>query len=323
MGFGTSWLGWRPSLPSFRRRSRALVQHLRGYYYAIRFLRSVHRHQSRYSPFLRGPGTTARADRRPPRSRQWISALTMVPRPRGVRPPLAKAGRTMQPSASVTTSAPRITCISWLNSPRLRVPLQRLTSHLTMDRSRLGARVVATFFPRSDSHRNPIASSPGAPQPQRLRGKVPAAHMPADQKSRPANHMPQSGLALLSRPADPAAPRAQSAARAGKHKTAEPAVIRTDQIPQLTAAMLHRPLRMRVSQKRRLNAPIIIPVNQPHMKTANLVHTGRNTRRRSHRLIQYPRVPRNPETAPRRRQPETARIRKLAQRGQTMGLTDE
>ena len=41
-------------------------------------------------------------------------------------------------------------------------PYRRLTSHLAMDRPRLGARVVATPFPRSDSHRMSIASSPGA-----------------------------------------------------------------------------------------------------------------------------------------------------------------
>ena len=112
----------------------------------------------------------------------------------------------------------------------------------------------------------PPAAAGTAPAPSKA-----AAHMPAEQKTRHANHIRPDA------PQPSRFPAAQSAA--GKHKTAEPTVIRADQIPP---DGLHAVPCGRVTQKGQ-NAPLSIPLNQPDVKTTNLVHTGRNTRRRSHR----------------------------------------
>ena len=52
----------------------------------------------------------------------------------------------MRPSAFVTTSAPRKLSVSWLNFLACAFPYRRLTSHLAMDRPRLGARVGGYSF---------------------------------------------------------------------------------------------------------------------------------------------------------------------------------
>ncbi len=154
-------------------------------------------------------------------------------------------------------------------------------------------------------------------QAEHRRGQGSAGQTGTDEKPCQSDHPVEMGLPAGRIPADPPVARLQDQGRGCNHATAEPAVIRADQIPQLPPDMKPGPSGCSASSivpsRRRAVSVSANVTNRPSTgSTRSGTPTGGGT------ATARPRTARStPPAGPGRRQRQNARMRKIAKRRQT------